>query len=75
MGSVEGPEGGETYLIFLQHHEVEVLDPFFRILTHTLHKGRVADDVTDIFINEGVPGRRYQGVMHTLRKGLLYALW
>jgi hypothetical protein len=49
---VEEPDGRETYFIFLQHHKVEVFDPFFAILTHTLHEGRVANDIADILVNE-----------------------
>jgi hypothetical protein len=58
--SVEKPKGKETYFVFLQHHEVEVLDSFLRILTHTLHKGRVTDDIADILIDERIPNR-YEG--------------
>ena len=59
-------DGAATYFVFLQHHKVEMLDPFFGILTHALHKGWVTNDITDILINEGVPGRNVRA-SHTTK--------
>ena len=44
-----------AHLVFLQHHEVEMSDAFLAVLSHTLEEGRLADHVTQIFVDEGVP--------------------
>lgn len=45
-----------THFILLQHHEVEMLDSFQRIIPHSLLEDRWRDYVPDIFINKGIPG-------------------
>jgi hypothetical protein len=48
-------EGCTTHLVLLQHHKVEMLDALFRVFSHALHKGRIRNDVTDVFVNERIP--------------------
>lgn len=48
-----------TYLILLQHHEVEVLEAFGGIVAHAFHERRMADHVTYILIDELVPDGRF----------------
>ena len=32
-----------------------MLDALFRVFSHALHKGRIRNNVTDVFVNERIP--------------------
>ena len=44
-----------AHLVLLQHHEIEMSNALLGVLSHTLEEGRLADHVTQVFIDEGVP--------------------
>ena len=44
-----------THLILLEHHEVEMLDPLFSIISHPFFHGRRTKDVPNVFINKCIP--------------------
>ena len=46
-----------TYLVLLEHHKVEVLNPLFPIIPHPFLHGRRTKDIPDVFINKRVPVR------------------
>ena len=54
-----------SHLIFLQHHEVEMLYAFVCIVSHSLFEGCRTDHFTDILVYKGVPEK--QGVIGKLR--------
>ena len=43
-----------SHLVLLQHHEVEMADALFCILPHAFQEGWLADDVADVFVDEGI---------------------
>lgn len=48
-------ENSFTYLVFLQHHKIEMFDPLFRVFSHPLDKRRIRNDVANILVNECIP--------------------
>lgn len=44
-----------THLIFLQHHEVEMLNTFLGIVAHSFLKRCRIDNIADVFIDECIP--------------------
>jgi hypothetical protein len=65
------------HLIFLEHHKVEVLDPLLGIVAHTLHERGMANDITNIFIDELIPVTdvSYRNLCpYTMKDALLYVL-
>lgn len=49
------PEDKIPDLVLLQHHEVEVLNAFLRVLPHPLSKGRLAHNITNVLVDEAIP--------------------
>jgi len=47
-----------TYLILLQHHEIEVLDSLICVISHSFLEGSWVDDIADVFIDEAIPENR-----------------
>ena len=43
-----------TYLVLLQHHKIEMSDALLRVLPHSLSKGRLADNVTNVLVNKRI---------------------
>lgn len=44
--------GIETHLVFLKHHEIEVLNSFVFILLHSFHKDFMRNDFANVFVDE-----------------------
>lgn len=68
-----GDTTGETHLILLEHHEIEVFYPLLPILPHPFLHGRRTKDIPDVFINKRVPMHRgksmsARGSRHKLTK-------
>jgi hypothetical protein len=47
-----GGYGRRTYLFFLEHHKVEVLDAFLTVPRHPLAERRLADDLADVLVDQ-----------------------
>ena len=44
-----------THLILLQHHEIKMLDPLGCVVPHALLERRIANDITDVLVDESIP--------------------
>lgn len=42
-------------LVFLEHHEVKVLDALFSIVAHAFLELFVVDDIANVLVDEGIP--------------------
>lgn len=58
LAPMEGQAETETHLVLLEHHEIEMLDPFFPIFSHPFFHGRRTKDVPDVFINKRIPAQK-----------------
>lgn len=46
-----------AHLVFLQHHEIEMLNPLFCILTHAFLERSGVNNVSNILVYEGIPAK------------------